>query len=356
MCRSSSVSFPCIRGTQATMDYYVCMVPLHQLSSLFIFSDADLPSNMRSQRVINKSRIPEMKEYILQNRESYVFSALTASIDGAIEFTPMNEDPAFRQMGTIKIPMNTKILINDGQHRKAAIEAALKECPALRYEEIAVVIYPDIGLKRSQQMFSDLNRYAVRPTKSLNILYDQRDAFSRMICSMVDKLSIFGDLVDREHASLSPRSKALYTLSGLYSASECLFRNVPDEKKTQSTLEDFWWSVYNNLPDWQLVAHGEMKAAFLRQEKLTGHVVLQKALGYVGNTLLLSGGSFHSLSILKEIDWDKENPVWKGHAVVNGRISGVDNSARYIADYILQQIQGKEEYSHEPEQSDKAGY
>lgn len=338
-----SISFSCIRGTQATMEYYVCMVPLTMLSKLFVFSDEELPASVRSQRILNKNRIPEMKNYILQNRDSYVFSALTASVDGDVQFTPIDNMPQHRNIGQIEIGLDTKILINDGQHRKAAIEGALKDSPDLKYEDIAVVIYPDSGLKRSQQMFSDLNRYAVRPTKSLNILYDQRDPFANMICAMVDKLPMFGEWVDRERASISNRSRALFTLSGIYGSSEKLFRGVSSEKQTAAVLHDFWLTAYEAMPDWQRVVHKEIKAAHLRAEALSGHVISQKALALVGNRLLLEDKPFSKMLCLKSIDWNKDNPIWQGHSVVNDVISGVDNSVQYIADYLNKLIDESED-------------
>ena len=338
-----SVSFSCIRGTQATMEYYVCMVPLPMLSKLFVFSDEELPASVRSQRILNKSRIPEMKDYILHNRNSYVFSALTASVDGEVQFTPIDSTPQHRNIGQIEIGLDTKILINDGQHRKAAIEGALKDSPDLKYEDIAVVIYPDSGLKRSQQMFSDLNRYAVRPTKSLNILYDQRDPFSNMIRSMVDQLPMFGDWVDREHASISNRSKALFTLSGIYGSSEKLFRGVSEEKKTTGALHDFWLSAYEAMPDWQRVVHKEIKASHLRSESLSGHVVSQKALALVGNRLLLENRPFSRMRCLRDVDWSKENPLWQGHSVVNDTVSGVESSVQYIAECLNKKIDESED-------------
>ena len=65
-----------------------------------------------------------MCSYIIKNPNSYVFSSLTVSVDSDIVFTPVSEDNPC--LGTIRIAMNAKCLINDGQHRKAAIEAALK--------------------------------------------------------------------------------------------------------------------------------------------------------------------------------------------------------------------------------------
>ena len=249
----ASIKFFGIRGTQANTEYYVCMVPLSVLSKLFIFSDSELPPSIRSQRILNKARIPEMKRYILQNRDSYVFSALTASVDGDIVFKPIDGIEQHRALGEIEISINNRIVINDGQHRKAAIDAALAECPELRYEDIAVVLFPDTGLKRSQQMFSDLNRYAIRPTKSINILYDQRDPFSAMICNIVEDLPMFGKWVDKEKASVSNRSRALFTLSGIYGSSQDLVKGLTLENE-QDRRDEGLCAIPANSPtafeDW----------------------------------------------------------------------------------------------------------
>jgi DNA sulfur modification protein DndB len=81
-------SFPAIRGEQAKSEYYACMIPLELLSKIFIDTDNDAPAEYRAQRRINESRIPSIKQYVLDNRDSYVFSSLTASIDGNIRFIP----------------------------------------------------------------------------------------------------------------------------------------------------------------------------------------------------------------------------------------------------------------------------
>ena len=67
-----------------------------------------------------------------------------------------------------------------GQHRRAAIEEAIKEKPELADETIAIVFFKDKGLKKSQQMFADLNRYAVKPSKSLGVLYDHKDLYDHI--------------------------------------------------------------------------------------------------------------------------------------------------------------------------------
>ena len=156
--------FPAIRGVQAGREYYVTMCPLRLIPRLFVFDEEELPPEMRAQRSLNKARVPEMARYMVDNPQSYVFSALTASINAAVQFEPFDTDggPAER-VGTLIVPMSAKFVINDGQHRRAAIQQALMDSPELGDESIAIVMFLDIGLDRCQQMFADLNRYAIRP-------------------------------------------------------------------------------------------------------------------------------------------------------------------------------------------------
>ena len=116
------------------------------------------------------------------------------------------------------------MLINDGQHRRAAIEEALKLKPDLGNESISVVFFSDKGLKRSQQMFSDLNKNAVKPTKSLGILYDHRDEFSRFIVKMTYDLDIFHNRTEMEKTSISNRSIKFFTLNGISEATKYLLK------------------------------------------------------------------------------------------------------------------------------------
>src|SRR5262249_39915186 len=150
-----------------------------------------IPSELKAQRTLNKGRIPQLVRYIVENPQNYVLSSLAASIDGEIVFEPFGTDHASKKLGTLHMPVEARLLINDGQHRLAAIETAIKESPSLGNDTISVVLFVDAGLERSQQMFADLNRYAVRPPKSLGILYDHRDPMSRLVWHLVGSVSVF---------------------------------------------------------------------------------------------------------------------------------------------------------------------
>lgn len=317
---SARFSFPAVKGIQANMEYYVAMVPLDCIPKLFTFTDENLPPEIRSQRTLNKARIPEICDYILKNLNSYVFSALTASIDGDISFEPTD---ANSYLGMLSISMSAKMLINDGQHRRAAIEAALKKKPQLKYEHISMVLYHDIGLKRSQQMFSDLNRFAIRPTKSLNILYDNRDASSLLVKNVISAIPDFGKLIDKEHTSIPNRSIALFTLSAIHRGTVALLNDL--DSSTEKKLElatKYWSAVYNNMPEWKKVASDEIKSSVIRKDSLSPLSITLRALGQVGNELVKTYPDTWAarLESLEEINWRKNNPLWQGGIVVNGSV------------------------------------
>src|SRR5205823_2679944 len=149
--------------------------PLRLIPKIFLFDEEELVPEVRAQRILNRSRVPEIARYIVQNQKDYVFSAITASIDAEVSFEPVGTGAEGSRVGILHIPMAAKFIINDGQHRRAAIEMALRERTDIGDETIAVVFFLDVGLERCQQMFADLNRYAIRPSKSLGVLYDHRD-------------------------------------------------------------------------------------------------------------------------------------------------------------------------------------
>ncbi|WP_123436479.1 DNA sulfur modification protein DndB, partial [Pseudomonas brassicacearum] len=65
-----SYTFPAIRGVQAGREYYVSMCPLRLLAKLFVFDNEELMPELRAQRSINRSRIPEIARYIVSNSGS----------------------------------------------------------------------------------------------------------------------------------------------------------------------------------------------------------------------------------------------------------------------------------------------
>ncbi len=330
------LEFPAVRGIQAGREYYVAMCPLGSVQKLFRFTDSGLEPELRAQRQLNRGRIPEMTRYVVDNQESYVFSALTASIDGEARFIAAS-DGAADQLGVLRVPMSSRIIINDGQHRQAAIEAALAEAPKLADETIAVVLFHDRGLERCQQMFADLNRYAVRPSRSLSVLYDHRDDQALLAKLVLGQLPELSGLVELERSSLSPRSKALFTLSAIYTATAALLSDV-DLKGSEAragAAADFWHRVAAQMPEWRKTREGELTSGEVREGFIHSHGVVLHALGRVGNMLLKGEGKeLDRLGRLAGIDWRRGAPNWDGRAVLAGRVQKTHQNVLLTANAI----------------------
>jgi DNA sulfur modification protein DndB len=332
---SAAFVFPAVKGTQAQRDYYVSMVPLEVMAKIFQFADEDLPPEVRAQRVLNKARIPEIRDYILSNPETYVFSALTVSVDGDMEFQSASESTP--QVGTINIAMTARFLINDGQHRRAAIAEAIKMSPSLKNEHISVVFYRDEGLSRSQQMFSDLNRYAIKPTKSINILFNSREESSIIAKKVSEEVGVFKGLVEKERTAISNRSKALFTLSAICTATDELLDNSNLSLTEKTNLaKKYWIAVGKHMVEWNKVKSGDMRSSAVRKDSICSLSLTLVALGYAGNALIQAFPDTweEHLNNLDSIDWCKTNPMWENLVFVNGRVAANRSTQRAMSSYM----------------------
>lgn len=323
-------SFPAIKGLQADEQYYTCMIPLGLLNKIFIDTDNEVLPEFRAQRKLNEARIPEIKNYILNNRDSYVFSALAASIDGNINFVPSQDND---EIGVLEIDMKSKILINDGQHRKAAILAAIEEDSSLEQETIAVVFYKDKGLIRSQQMFTDLNKHAVTTSKSLNALYDSKDLCSIITKRVLNNVDFLNKYTDKEKDNLGKFSQMLFTLNNLVNANRKAVKSCESAGLCSEEIIDFlskyWNLVSSNISEWNDLERRQISKKELRENFIITQGITILSLGYLADYFFshkeLCMNAY--LPNLKNIDWSRNNiKCWLGCAIkTNGRINRTDS-------------------------------
>lgn len=337
--------FTAIKGKQANRDYFIAMCPLKLVPKIFLFDEEELRPEIRAQRLLNKARIPEIGEYLAQNPRDYVLSSITASIDGEVEFIPFDtESNPQNDAGRLIVPMTARFLINDGQHRRAGIEEALRLRPELGEEAISVVFFLDVGLRRSQQMFADLNRHAVRPTFSIGVLYDHRDPLSRLAREVSERVSVFRDMVEKEKTSISNRSTKLFTLSGVYQANKALLGKHEGDSYTEKELQlacEFWDIVATTIPEWQLAQQRKVTASSLREDRIHAHGLALHALALAGADLICQHPSDWKTRIkrLSKIDWSRSNVrVWEGVALADGRVSKAQSNVRKTANHLRQAI------------------
>ena len=221
-------------------------------------------------------------------------------------------------------------MINDGQHRRAAIEKALGENPDLAKDTVAVVFFKDKGLKKSQQMFSDLNRHAIRPSTSIAKLYDHRDPMAEIIRRVVYETEVFKGVVEMERSTITERSSKLFPFSGIYSASKNLIDLEKNKKIDQqvNTVSLFWETVGENMDQWRGVRVGNLSAAEVRRDFIHTHVIILQALGHMGKDLLKQFPTNWKAKLknLNKINWLKNNSVWQQRVIINGRVVKNNNS------------------------------
>jgi DNA sulfur modification protein DndB len=339
-------SFPAIRGVQAGREFFTSMCPLKLIPRIFVFDDEDVPAEFRSQRALNRSRIPEMARYLVENRESYVFSAITASIDAQVTFEPVDGlSGPLQKTGTLRVPMTARFIINDGQHRRAAIEEALRIAPEMGDESMAVVFFVDQGLKHCQQMFADLNRYAVKPSASIGVLYDHRDELADIVRKLVFNSPVFRELVEVERTTLSIKSRKLFTMSAIYSASRALVGSSMTalDSQTAALVESFWLRLPEVFPDWLDVQAGRLNAEDTRREKIHASALVLQAAAVVVRRLLDEGRADwpELIQRFKLVDWSRRNEVWEGKATINGRVSKARENVSATADYLYRVAVGR---------------
>jgi DNA sulfur modification protein DndB len=333
-------TFPAIRGVQAGREFYVSMCPLRLLPKLFRFDDEELLPELRAQRTLNKGRVPEIARYIVENKKSYVFSAITASVDGELKFDPIGQDSltSFRT-GTLTVSMDARFIVNDGQHRRAAIEAALSEAPELGDETIAVVFFVDQGLQRCQQMFADLNRHAVKPSASIGVLYDHRNATARVARHLSLTSPVFKNLIETERSTLSARSRKLFTLSALHFATSELLteKELEDFPAASQKSQTFWEGVGRQIPEWVFVREGKMTAGEVRRDFIHCHAIVLQALGRAGRALYdqLPEEVDKRLQRLRKVDWSRNNAqLWEGRAMLGGAMSKASQNVTLTSNEI----------------------
>lgn len=338
--------FPALRGMQGGRACYTIMCPLRLIPRMFHYDDSDLPAEERAQRAINPARIPEIADYLMQNADNYILPAITASLDQEAEFIPMGEE-LVPLVGRLRIPRDARLLINDGQHRRAAIERAVTRKKELGHDSIPVLLFIDEGLKRSQQMFADLNRHAIRPSPSLNTLFDKRDEASELARRAVQEVPCFHRLTEVERSSLPLKSNKLFTLSAIKNASWRFLgkgkRGLLEPGEHEQCIA-FWLALSNTMSDWIRACEQPGLPMHLRQTTIHAHGVFLQGIAVCCAPLRHeapiepAGWYEERLAPLAHIDWQRSNPEWESRCLRSGRISKSHTSVELLASYLRHRL------------------
>jgi DNA sulfur modification protein DndB len=214
---------------------------------------------------------------------------------------------------------------------------------------------PFKGITRSQSLFSDLNRYARPPSKSMSLLFTHRESLARIAKSLCAAVPLLRDRVNMESTTLSRNARQFITLSTLYEMTKALLgrgftKEDIDEQVAVERLANVWRVLVDAIPQWRLVADNEEHPAYLRARYLNMHGVCQQAIALaVARSRVTSPGGWEGAvrQTFGVIDWSLANPRWQGIALHAGRVNNTATSVRNLAADLEMQLGGLPEPQQE---------
>lgn len=354
-------TFPAVRGMQAGRAYFAAQIPYSALVKLFVFDDEDLvPAQHRAQRVLSEGRAEKICEYVLGNAD-YVLPALTASVSAEMHFEAIEVSGAANRLGLLHIPIESTMLINDGQHRRRGIELALVRRPALHDETVVVTIFFDQGLERAQQMFADINGKQVKPSSAINALYDRRNPYNAWVLSVIDLLPEIGQRIDVENSNIGTKSFKLWSLitfrkflSLLTGVSERNVDHIDLERLTaiDEFVVKFFVQCRARIPRWTYMVDGTIPAVEVRENLVIGHAVWLEALAMFANLALFAvdgkpadptsdgivdpaAANWIKMFALNRVEPNKASPMWENRCVVLGKMQKTTDGVKGTAAQLL---------------------
>lgn len=236
-----------------------------------------------------------------------------------------------------------------------AIKEAIKEAPALAAEKIAVILLPYQSVKRSQQMFSDLNRNAKATTKALNVLFEWRGLFEQAAKMSISISSVLKERVELEKNSLARKSPKVITLGVLYEMSKILLEgrngyiNRPNKEPAPELVEEaacelaevFDEVIINILPEFERVLSKDMMPYEYRSRFIAIHSVGWQSMAHAIRAAIDQyPGSWKEIcrEKMSNIDWRITNADWEGTAVSGGLVNNRTTNIRLLSAQIKEFI------------------
>ena len=334
---NSFYTFPALRGRQGEHDYFILLCPLHLAPRIFLFDGVKAPASWPPRPALDPGKVEKLANFIQTHPADYVLAPLVATVTTAVEFTPASD--AFPEIGSVRIPLRATMFVQDGQHRRAAIEQLLVDAPALRDNTIAVMLFPDPMLARSPAIFAALNQQYVQRNASRRVAHDPVRPLASAVRRLTETAPIFQGRVDYERTTISNRALAMFTMNAVFQATQALLDVGEQEEVADEQAElalRFWTQLGEVIPEWRQVIAGETSPAALRPTYVHAHSVTLLAIGRAGAALIATYPHDWQtkLAAWGSLDWSRRNTAWEGRAMLQGRMSKKHTSIQLTANLL----------------------
>lgn len=339
------MAVPALKGHMGGVDYFVITLPYSVLVRYVTTTDRNLPPRERENRKPTPARYRDICDYITCNPEGYRFSSITCTYGkdgthGPVSWKSPEVTGDLARLGILTLDQRDPLIIVDGQHRYEAIKKALEVEQSLADDMVSIVLFPYVDLRTAQQLFSDLNRTAKKTTKSLDILFDYRDVKNRVTQELVARVSVFKDRVNLEDAGIPAQSSQVFTLAGVYQATEPLIdaiydagliteelaqrdsdgKPLPNEDEYVQMLSEIWEFIAAQLPEWGKVANGELDIKVVRTQYIHWNSAVVSAIGELVAAAIREKGQAWRDTLAKALThpenrgWRRDESHWQGIA------------------------------------------
>ncbi|MDP3780586.1 MAG: DNA sulfur modification protein DndB, partial [Nitrosopumilaceae archaeon] len=132
-----------------------------------------------------------------------------------------------------------------------------------------------------------------------------------------------------------------FTLNGIADATRYLLRiktkTISADK--QRLAVEFWDEVAKNIPEWNLLIEKKVTPYELRYGFVHAHTNVLNALGLVGYALTTQYADNwkQKLKGLQKVRWERDDPIWEGKLVIDGRMLKTRLGIKKAADVILKE-------------------
>lgn len=329
-----AIALEAIRGIQAGRECYSAKVGIADAINLFVFQPDTTQAGQETQRTINLTRAKKIARYVAQNLESYIFASIVVSIDGDLDFKAIAPTA---HIGTLYVSEGARFIINDGQHRMEGLRIAMQIpqiADYLRDESISVDFHPDLGLRRSRQIFADLNLNLSKPSKSISHYFDHRDQMAELTRAVIEAIPQFRGLVHHERTQLPTtyKGKELWTFKALYDAISATVH--PHSEIDADRVIDLWTAIANAINEWQPQTLRMSNSPQLRLEQICFNAIGMVALGKVAHQLLTLETPEPLLERMASLSWNRSHPQWQGVCVFDGKLRKTTQTIEATASLI----------------------
>ncbi len=289
-------TFPCLKGNIGDWSYYLTTMRLAELVKYVGFAEQIFPRqdlDQIMQRDLTKRSV-DISNYLLKNEQRFLPALLVAAVGGEPKFVPASFGDegvysfADGKLGFLRFDGSESYYVLDGQHRLAAIKDALKQdAEKLSKDEASIILVwhtnDEDGRKRARRLFTTVNRYARKTTKTEDLVFDEDnpvDIYTRRMVrehpffkerTKVTNLARQGEFKLTNSEALRPEDKYddsfLFALITLRRLNEVLLKKCfLDEKTEPQVLPDFdvleegysillerWTELINRVEPWTLL-------------------------------------------------------------------------------------------------------